>query len=84
MMVRIPYVTVSGELRVYEYAPPDRIFRTAADRCLKSMTASGGLFLVGKGRWQSGPRGCVFNGATVAQLILRGAAVRTGDMVRLA
>lgn len=76
MMVRVPYVTRSGERRVYEYAPPLREHDTAVMRC-RRVLARHSLRRVGKARWQSGPQGQRFQNATVEQLIASGEAVRT-------
>lgn len=73
MMVRVPYVTRSGELRVYEYVPPLREHHTAIERC-RRVLARHPLHLVGKARWQSGPQGQRFQNATIAKLIASGEA----------
>lgn len=73
MMVRVPYLTVAGQLRVYEYAPPER-GDTALNRCRRAL-ARRPLHLVGLARWQSGPQGQRFQNATVEQLIASGEAV---------
>jgi hypothetical protein len=80
MMVRVPYVTRSGDLRVYEYAPPER--DDAVKRCRRSLVRVKVLYRVSPKRWQSGPQGRRFQNATVEQLIARGEAVRDGDVVR--
>jgi hypothetical protein len=82
MMVRVPYVTVSGELRVYEYVPPKR--DDALARCRRSLTWAKTLHRVGKARWQSGPQGQRFQNATIEQLISSGEVVRQGDVVERA
>jgi hypothetical protein len=81
MMARVPYVTRSGELRVYEYAPPER--DDAEQRCRRVLRRQGALHLHGKARWRSGgPQSQQFQNSTVQRLIARGQAVRDGDVVR--
>jgi hypothetical protein len=82
MMVRVPYLTVGGQLRVYEYAPPKR--DDALARCRRVLTWAKALHRVGLNRWQSGPQGQRFQNATIEQLIATGEAVRLGDVVSYA
>jgi hypothetical protein len=80
MMVRVPYVTKSGERRVYEYAPPER--NEALKACQRTLRRQKTMHLVGKARWRSGgPRSRSFQNITMFQLIASGEATRQGNVV---
>jgi hypothetical protein len=83
---RIPYRSKkTGETKVYEYKQRDyRI--DAVERCRRTLQRYP-LKLIrnksGGARWASGPRGHVFNDATVQALIRTGVAVCLGEFIEL-
>jgi len=80
-MNRITRTLSSGEVKTYEYPPPE--YLDAAAKCGRSLRYQA-LVQISAHRWRSGARGKTYNSKTVAEIIRRGEAFLDGDVVRKA